>query len=323
MVLVRRWRRRPRRAIAEIIGAILLIAMTIVAGALLWSFRLALPTAPVSVGFVIRTGGSNPVWGDPTDCQPWGYTLSDYPLSGGYLGAASRDWVGDYDDGPNSGTWYGECGDGASGAITGNYSLLNTSQIIVASHSPSYLPLADIDLTFVCNNDSSTGGRTVLVNGSLASMVWYPGSTTQAASDAPYLGYCGNFDAGGYGGGAFSSLYNRLGIFVPIGASSDGLENGDTFILYIHNGGWPIDFECVAMAGGISFADYNPATGCLQLSHGDPIPVEQADFDDYHGAPPWCFTSVGACTIYLTYTGTPSTLLATIPVYSLAPPTGI
>ncbi|MGB6443500.1 MAG: hypothetical protein WBF81_09440, partial [Thermoplasmata archaeon] len=94
---------------------------------------------------------------------------------------------------------------------------------------------------------------------------------------------------------------NRLGLFVPI--STDAvtvLENGDTFLLYIHNGGYPLDYN--AECGGSST---KPVLDC----------------DDYHGAPPWCFTNQGACEIVLTYTGSPSTTLATIPVYSLAPPT--
>jgi hypothetical protein len=84
------------------------------------------------------------------------------------------------------------------------------------------------------------------------------------------------------------------------------LQPGDTFILYIHNGGWPIDYQCV-----------DPTLyGCF-LNHGKPI----LDDDDYHGAPPWCFTSPGACTIDLTYSGNPNALLAQVPVSSLAPGT--
>jgi hypothetical protein len=265
----RRWRRRRRQGVSEIIGAIFLIALTLIAGVILWSFRIYTPPAPPIVGFQILTGGSNPVWGDPTD------------------------------DGPNG------------------YSLLNTSEIVVSSHSPSNIPLADINLTFVCNGadggaTQAEGGNppyygtagyvgvtTILIQGNLASMTWYPGYGTYPTS-GPKLGYCANFDAGGYGGGAFGTFFNRLGLFEPISVGVTTLENGDTFILYIHNGGWPLDYN--AECGG-------------SATHG------VADCDDYHGAPPWCFTSIGACTIYLTYTGTPSTLLATFPVTQLAPPT--
>ncbi len=247
---------------------ILLVALTIVAGVILWGFHFTLPPSPPTVGLLFITGGSNPVWGDPTD------------------------------DGPNG------------------YSLLNTSEIIIASHSPQNIPLTDITLTFICNGrlgnataaqggnpapypaGSYHGNTTILITGTLASMTWYPGYGTYPTS-GPELGFCANFDAGGYGGGAFGTYYNRLGLFDPIAMGDTQLENGDTFILYIHNGGWPLDYED---CGGTAT---NPVADC----------------DDYHGAPPWCFTDNGACTIELTYTGTPNSVLAIVPVTALAPPT--
>ncbi len=305
----RRWRRARNRGIAEIIAAILLVALTLIAGVILWTFHVSTPASPPSVSFVIRSGGSNPVWGDPTDCQPWGYTIADYPSM--FTGSTqARDNLTAWER-----VWDDQCED----TVTGNFSTLNSTQIIISAHTPSYIPLSEIDLTFVCNNASNKGGETILVNGSLASMTWFPGVSSEPANGAPLLGYCGNFDAN-YGGAAYDTYYNRLGIFVPLQQGVTGIENGDTFILYIHNGGWPIDFECVANAAGVIFDDQNSTNGC-HYTYSNPQPVIQNDYDDYHGAPPWCFTSEGACTIYLTYTGSPSTVLATIPVYSLAPPT--
>jgi hypothetical protein len=231
--------------VAPIIATILILAMTIVIFTILFSFKFTTPPAPPSVNFLIHSGGSNPVWGDPTDEK------------------------------------------------AGTYSLMNTSQIIVASSSPTNIPLSAIQFTFVCNNASTGGNITILVQGTLASMTWFPGTTGNPPSDAPTLGWCGSFHVGGYGGGSFGTLYNRLGLFVPIAAGVTILQAGDTFILYIHNGGYPLD--------------YTDCDACF-------------DQDDYHGAPPWCFTNPGACTIYLSYTGSPGTLLAQIPVYSLAPP---
>jgi hypothetical protein len=46
--------------------------------------------------------------------------------------------------------------------------------------------------------------------------------------------------------------------------------------------------------------------------------VPGPDSDDYHGAPTWCFITPGSCTIKIVYTGNPSQLLATIPVYSIS-----
>jgi flagellin-like protein len=262
MRMPRRWRRSGRRAVSPIIGTILLLAITIVAGVILWSFRIYQPPATPQVTFLIRSGGSNPVWGDPTD------------ESGG-----------------------------------GTYSLMNTTQVIVATHTPAAIPLDEVYLTFICDNTSHGGNRTVLLSGTLANMTWIPGvsggSSGTAPVGAPTLGWCASLKINGYGGGAVSTAYNRLMIFDPISANeTELLENGDTLILYIHKGGYPLDYE-------------DSSGDCAGHVAGYPC----LDGDDYHGAPPWCFTTEGACTIYLTYTGSPSTLLATIPVYSLAPPT--
>lgn len=286
----------------------LLVSLTIVAGVLLWTFRISTPPAPPIITLQLRSGGSNPVWGDPTDCQPWGYTLASYPLSGGQTAA----WKA---------AWNSECG---SPHVTGNFSELNTSQFVITSHSPSAIQLADLNLTFVCNgayapSPYTTKTDTILVSGSLSSMTWFPGSTGSAPANAPDLGWCGGFHASGFGGGSFGVLYNRLALFTPINQGVPILENGDTFVLYIHNGGWPLDFYCIAMQAGV-FA--NSHTDCpLWINGTTPVSVYAhpvMDADDYHGAPPWCFQSINACTIYITYTGNPSTLVATIPVYSLA-----
>ena len=290
--MVRSFRRRRRRGVQNIIGAILLVALTMTAGIILWTFHINTAPSPPQITIAIKTGGANPVWGDPTDCQPqgsWTYPLNATDLAGGGYGYWGN-------------LWFDQC---YPPAASGNFSPLNTSQIQIVAHSPVNIDLNNINLTFVCNNASSTGGKTVLVSGSLASMLWFPGSTTSPAANAPNLGWCGNFDAGGYGGGSYGTLYNRLGMFIPINQSQTQLENGDTFLLYIHNGGWPVDFQCVDRS----------LYGCF-TNGGNPV----LDTDDYHGAPPWCFTTPGACTVYLTYTGTPTALLATIPVYSMAPP---
>ncbi len=318
----RRWRRGHRRAISEIVGTIFLVALTLTAGIILWSFRLNPAPAPPVVSFQIHSGGSNPVWGDPTDCQPRG-TWS-YPI-------ASSQWPWWTSGNTWGDLWFAQCypynANNQPQLPTGNFSLLNSSELIVSAVSSNNIPLSDITLTFVCDNSSSTGGHTILVSGSLAAMRWFPGqSIAPTVSNPPTLGYCGNFNASGYGGGAFGTLYNRLGIFVPLTANQTVLQAGDTFILYIHNGGWPLDYMCVdpdlygycySYQGVIYFPGTQHPSGAARY-YGVAM-----DEDDYHGAPPWCFTSENACTIYLTYTGNPATTLATIPVYSLAPPTSL
>jgi flagellin-like protein len=262
----RRWRRAGHRAVSPIIGTILLLAITIVAGTILWSFHIYTPAAPPQITFLIRSGGSDPVWGDGTDCEK---------------------------------------GTGSTGPGCGSnpvYSFMNTTQIIIASHSPADISLSDIIVTFVCNNGSSGGPTTVLLTGTLANMTWIPGQTGSSGSapaGSPLLGYCATLKIGGYGG-SDDTAYNRLCLFIPINSTQTSLlENGDTFLLYIHAGGFPLDYS-----GDCSTGSNTP---CL-------------DGDDYHGAPPWCFTTEGACTLDLSYVGNPSELLASIPVYSLAPP---
>jgi flagellin-like protein len=280
----RRWRASPRRGVSQIIATVILIALTVTAGAILWGFRIYTPPSPPDVSFVFRTSGSNPVWGDPTDCQPQGHWT--YPLNA----TSITKW--------NTG-FRNEC---EYPETSGNYSLLNTTQIVVSQVSPANIPLTEINLTFICNG-------TVLLEGTLASMTWFPGSTFAPSADAPTLGWCGTFDAGGYGGGAFSTLYNRLGIFDPIQPNTSVLNAGDTFILYVHTGGYPLDYACTTTW----IVNYY---GLCGSTTGGPV----FDFDDYHGAPPWCFVQIGQCTIYLTYTGNPQERLAEIPVTSLAPP---
>jgi flagellin-like protein len=258
----RRWLRSGRRGVSEVVGAVLLISLTLVAGIILWTFHINTPPSPPQVTFAFRSGTSNPVWGDPTDLSP-----------------------------------------------NGTYSVMPTSQIIVAGVSSTSIPLTRVNLAFICNGldgqaTPAQGGRgpgnntTVLISGSLASMTWYPGFGSYPSS-GPKLGWCANFNAGGYGGGAFGVFFNRLGLFDPLTKGAIVLESGDTFLLYIHNSGLPLDW---------SRADCSP----------NPVPC--SDQDDYHGAPPWCFTDPGACTIVLTYTGNPSTTLAAVSLVDLAPP---
>jgi hypothetical protein len=137
----------------------------------------------------------------------------------------------------------------------------------------------------------------VLVTGSLASMTWFPGATTSPAPNAPHLGKCGSFNANGFGGGSFGTLYNRLGIFVPIRQGISVMEPGDTFILYVHTSGSIYDPGPPAFGGGIKAGP---------------------DSDDYHGAPTWCFTDHGACEIKLSTNANPTQLLADIPVYYIS-----
>jgi flagellin-like protein len=317
----RRWRRgRHRRgsrlrAVSNVIATILLLLITILAGVILWTFHFYTPPSPPTAAFDFRGGGSNPVWGDPTDCQPLGSWT--YPLAS----SLDSSW---------GEAWWNECEYFSEDEYPtpGNFTSLNTTQIIFTQLSASNIPLSDVNVTFLCNGryapaPYTTTTTTVLLTGTLDEMTWFPGVQGTPPANAPYLGYCGGFDMGAEAGVAYGSLFTRLGIFVPLTNNTPYLLNGDTFYLYIHNGGYPLDFACVEASGywAQPWAGDNAicpsSTDYPNGITGGPL----LDIDDYHGAPPWCFEAPQACTIDISYTGYPSTMLAQISVYDLTPPT--
>jgi flagellin-like protein len=313
-----RYRRRFHRGVANIIAAVLMVAITLVVGIILWGFSLTTPPANPSITFLVRSGTSNPVWGDPSDCLPWfpawmhynslsstnpsnttddyiyHTATSTYSVNGNTLfghwwnsGLANNsNWST-----PGLTVYYNEC---SNLNPPGDFSVMNSSQFIVYSHSPSNILLSGVDLVFWCNG-------TVFVNGSLAAMTWFPGSTSQPAPNAPHLQKCGTYIPNG----AFSTLYNRFGIFVPLMSGTTILNNGDTFIMYVHTSS-PFDPDLTG---------YNrvPSTG----HDCGPAP----DCDDYHGAPPWCFTTPvtakTGCVLDFYSTSQPATLLASFSLYGL------
>lgn len=261
--------RRNRRGVSNIIAALFMVGITLIAGTALWTLQFHFPSGGIQMGYIAKGGLKVPVWGDPTDCTPYGY-----PQSPKSTWSAAENTAYNY-----------YC----SSHQIGNFSLMNASSITITSVSPSNLNLALVDVYFVCDNESTGGNRTVLVGGSLASMTWFPGSSTGPAPNAPHLGWCSNFNANGFGGGAFGTLYNRLCIFIPITAGSNALGAGDTFILYVHTPG----------------AVYDPG-------------ANGPDHDDFHGAPAWCFNVPGACSLEFFYNSNPQVTLAIIPIYSIS-----
>ena len=273
-----RWHRR--RAVDSVIAAILMVAITVVVAVLIWLIRVPTPPQPPQVSYQARGGTTFPVWGDPTDCRP----NLPYPWSY-YLGNGTRD--------PRWNTymnaWWNDC----EYTTNGIYNQMNVSQITITQVSQA-ISLANVQFDFVCHNDTPVPITTHLVRGSLQAMSWIPGSSQILPSNAPQLGSCATFNASGYGGGAFGVYYNRLGFFEPVAMGSTVLRPGDTFILYLHT-----PYSVLEAPSPIEPRSY----------------WNLPDVDDYHGAPPWCFTTPGACTIYLTDTAWSTPLvLATIPV---------
>ncbi|MCI4365139.1 MAG: hypothetical protein L3K10_03640 [Thermoplasmata archaeon] len=289
------------------------------------TFKINTPAPAPSVSFSIRSGTSNPVWGDPTDCLPWfpawlnyntQVTMSttnvtdDYYENGGNYGIAGAFPAGPITAengnhyGNNFTAWWNGGFANVTGGVTGknvhntecngapptgDFSSMNSTQFIISAHSPANIPLSQVELVFLCNG-------TVFVNGTLDQMTWFPGSSTGPGPNAPHLGKCGSFVPSG----SYSTLYNRFGIFVPINTTTIGfLQNGDTFIMYIHTSS-PFDPDVGGNNDG---------------HHGDCGPGP--DCDDFHGAPAWCFTTPNACTLSFIYLGQPNSLLTELSLYNV------
>ncbi len=150
--------------------------------------------------------------------------------------------------------------------------------VIFTTHSPTNIPLSALSVTMRCNGTS-------LVNGTLQAMEVVPGSGANPGSNSPKLGSCGSWSPSPFGHTA--TYFNRLMYFQQVTVGSKTLQNGDQLVVYVH----AQDFK--------DRNNYNPD-------------------DDYHGAPPWCFTNTQACTLLIAYTANPPSLVATIPFSQLS-----
>jgi len=150
--------------------------------------------------------------------------------------------------------------------------------IIFTAHSPESLLLTDLTFGINCN-------QTSLLAGTFAAMKVVPGTGANPGSGAPKLGNCGSWSPSPHG--TTATYFNRLAYFQQIFTGSAVLKNGDIFVVYEH----PL------------------ANFCDRSGH--------CPDDDYHGAPPWCFTVPGACTITIAYTGQPRTQVAIIPITTI------
>jgi hypothetical protein len=151
--------------------------------------------------------------------------------------------------------------------------------LVVTSHSPVSIPLSALTLDLRCNGTS-------LVNGTLKQLEVVPGTGANPSTGSPALGSCGTWHPSSLGNQA--TYFNRLLYFQQVLAGSTVLKDGDQIVVYEN--------------AGDKFCD--------RSGH--------CPDDDYHGAPPWCFTIPNACTLYLTYTANPPSLVATIPIAQLS-----
>lgn len=150
--------------------------------------------------------------------------------------------------------------------------------LIFTEHAPSSILLSQLNFDFRCNKSS-------LLNGSFNQLEVIPGSGSNPVAGSPSLGKCGSWKPSTNGNQA--TYFNRLAYFQQINVNSKVLHDGDIFVVYEH----PL----------LNFCDRS----------------NKCPDDDYHGAPPWCFTVPGACTIEIAFTGTPATLIANIPLLEI------
>lgn len=278
----RSWSHRRRSGVSDIIAAVLLTGMTIVAGVLLWLFVVPAPVTNPQINYTALGGLTYPVWGDPTDCFPHLPFPPSYYLNNG---------TGDPRYTTYMNAWKTQC----QNSNNGTYQNMNVTEIVFTSISQP-IPLQDIQFNFICHNTTPVQQTTFLVRGSLAAMSWFPGSSTSLSANAPKLGSCATFNASGFGGGANGVYYNRLGFFKPLSSTETQLLAGSSFVLYIHTENSVLEAPSLLEPHSTWF-----------------LP----DFDDFHGAPTWCFTTPGACTIDLVDTGVSNQpLLASIPLFN-------
>jgi flagellin-like protein len=151
----------------------------------------------------------------------------------------------------------------------------------VTSFTPSYIPLNQLKLIFICNG-------TELMNGTLTALSIVPGSGSNPGSGAPVLKNCGTWSWGS-GLGTSGTFFNRLLYYQQKTPGVPGIEDGDILVVYSH-----------------------PRLDFTDRSGNFPD-------DDYHGAPLWCFTVENACTLYLDYTsGTSTSLVFSISLFQLS-----
>jgi hypothetical protein len=300
-------RRRRRGGIAEVIGVILMVAITVILMITIYLIRFPLPNPPPTVSYASSNDVKYPVWGDPTDCYPNTATLTikgvlenwQYFLLNGTGNTTDRNrWTFYMDE------WGIECDNNNVNLDNGTYNVMSAARIIITGVSQA-IPLSAIQFQFTCVNLTPRYSATTLVAGQLDTMEWVPGGSQNLSAHAPTLGTCATYDP--RGSGANSVYYNRLGFFDPLSTSQLYLSPGMTLVIYVHTPG-----SILEAPNSIE------TTNCPPTSNTSTCPWGLPDADDYHGAPLWCFTVPGSCTVTLVDTDWhPATVIMTAPVYML------
>lgn len=279
--------RSGRRAASPIIAAVFLVGMTIVAGTVLWSFRLNLPSAPVQIWYQAVSPSPTQAYADGSDCKNVGPPMNQTQV-----------WE----------------------PLTG-------IDIVVTHFQPSAMPLASLQLYFLCQG-------TVYLSGTVASLAWVPGNTGiiggGPGSGVPALGMCGDYTPP-------SAAFNRFMFFEQVTPGDSNLQAGDQFVIFAQgfsppycafapstsNICWLTASQEAVVQASTAFPSSCPnpayAAGDHPAANGS-YGLNACD-DDYHGVPtPQCYTVAGACTLDVVDLGQQSSLALSVSMVNLFAP---
>ena len=154
--------------------------------------------------------------------------------------------------------------------------------ITITQEVPPTILISSLAFDFVCNG-------TLYLSAPLATMEWVPTVTGSPEANAPQLGHCGSYTPP-------KAAFNRLAFFFQLDPGSDVLHSGDTLVVFLH-----------------SFQPPN----CPNPKYGSNGSIIACD-DDFHGAPSWCYSVPGSCSIELFYAGQNTDLAMVVPLAGLS-----
>ncbi|HEV2317235.1 MAG TPA: archaellin/type IV pilin N-terminal domain-containing protein [Thermoplasmata archaeon] len=285
---VRRLRRPATRGVSPIIGGILLVGLTIVAGTVLWGFRVQFPSTPVQIWYETESPVPSEAYADGSDCHNVGSGANATQVCDG----------------------------------------LTAIEIVVTSFQPSYLALSSLQLYFSCDGSTYLSGTLAAMEwnpGSTGTIGGGPGSGVPSlgtcGSYVPPRAAFNRFmffqaiDPGATGLQAgdrfviFAEGFTPPSCrFAPSTLDVCWIDAGQNSAVQSNSKLFPSTCPVPSYA-----ANANPATnGSYGLNGCD---------DDYHGVPdPACYLVAGACGVTVAYLGPPDALALRVSMVGLLSP---
>jgi flagellin-like protein len=281
-------RRRDRRAVSPIIAVIFLLGMTIVAGTLLWSFRVPLPASSVTIWYETLGSATMQPYEDGSDCKTAG------------MGANA----------------------------TETCDTLPAIDIVVTSSQPAGLSLSSLQLYFMCEGTVYLSGSLAsmeIVPGSTGTIGGGPGTgVPQLGTCGSYVPPSAAFNRFMY----FQQLTPGDNYLEPgdqFIISAQGFSPPYcAFAPSTLDTCWITAAEnTVVQANSKLFPSWCPVPQYDKNSN----PATNGSYgligcdDDYHGVPtPDCYVTVGACELDVAYLGQPPALALRLSMVGLFAP---